>query len=480
LTDIRSRTGSLVTVAAALALPLLVPSTARAETWDWETGPDVQFRMWIDDGQPVVHGFLVIWNESTGDTRVLTERPSYQEFARTFGFGIIGTQLPDPGYADTLLEGMEAFAEMSGHPEVATAPVLCEGLSLGGYAAMEFAAAHPERTIAYLSGASGRLIDTGLTPAFRKVPGLFYLGEMDPDIDNALSRKAEVDALRADGAQVAYLVQWTSPECPAPACSGHARGFADELGWKFLADAVRLRYPVDVTPLAGPVALLDIPDELGWLADQESWEDEITRLFAFADAPADPRDAYWFPTRDTAFAYRGHATRDRPVSFTAPSAEVQWTTVEPGDPVPIAVTVDADGVARVDVFDGSQLIASIDAPPYETTWTAAGVGAHSLVAVATLDDGTERSGYIAPVMVLGSGLPGGGGLDTGEIPDAGVPSSGGQDAGPAGTDGGGGDGGAADGDDGCGCRTSGGGPGSGAALAVLLVAWLSSRRATRR
>lgn len=46
--------------------------------------------MWIDDDQEVVHGFYVVWDESTGDTRVLAERALVQDWVRTFGFGIIG------------------------------------------------------------------------------------------------------------------------------------------------------------------------------------------------------------------------------------------------------------------------------------------------------------------------------------------------------------------------------------------------------
>jgi len=443
---------------ALLAL-LAVPRGAAAATYDWEQSPDAQFRMWIDDDQEVVYGLYVIWNESAGDTRVLAEREIIQQWARTMGFGIIGTQLPDPGYAETLLEAMGEFATMSGHPEVANAPVLCEGLSLGGYSAMEFAGAHPERTIAFLSGASGR-VDAPTQPGFEKVPGLFYLGSEDPDLDNAVERTSEVMALRADGAQVAYFIQWGA---------GHERGFADEMGWKFLADAVHLRYPEGASPADGPVDLIDIPDDFGWLADQGTWESDLTQVFAFADAPGDPLDNFWLPTRDAAFAYRGHATSEQPVAFTQPTDMVDWTVVDPGDAVDIAVSVGAlADVAQVEVFDGSQSIAVLDSAPYTTSWTAEGIGAHALVAVATLGDGSERSGYIAPVLVLGTAAPGGGGLDGGDRPDGGASGS---DGGPGGTGGGDDDGG------GCGCRA--GDPGSLPGALFLIAIVLFSARAGR-
>ena len=448
----------------ALVVLAAASRVAGAATYDWELSPSEQFRMWIDDDQEVVHGFYVIWNESAGDTRVLAEREIIQQWARTFGFGIIGTQLPDPGYADTLLQAMEEFAAMSGHPEVADAPVLCEGLSLGGYSAMEFAGAHPDRTIAFLSGASGR-VDAPRMPGFNQVPGLFYLGDEDPDLDNALERIDEVMALRAEGAQVAFFIQWGF---------GHERGYADELGWKFLADAVRLRYPEGASPADGPVALLDIPDDFGWLADQTTWEGDLAEVFAYRDAPGSPEDVFWLPTRDAAFAYRGHATRQQPIAFTQPSDVVDWTVVEPGDPVDVAVSVGGLDVDTVEVFDGSRSIALLDGAPFETTWTAEGIGAHSLVAVATLGDGTQRSGYVAPVLVLGRAAPGGGGLDDGDRPDAGA-GGGDRDGGP-GAGGGDGD----DDEGGCGCRAGGGAGGpTWLALAVVAAARLLRRRRSR-
>jgi MYXO-CTERM domain-containing protein len=445
-----------------LALIVLAagPALASAATYDWEQSADEQFRIWIDDDQEVVYGIYVIWNESAGDTRVLAERELIQQWARTMGFAIIGTQLPDPGYADVLLQAMDEFATMSGHPEVANAPVLCEGLSLGGYSAMEFAGAHPERTIAFLSGASGR-VDAPTQPGFEKVPGLFYLGSEDPDLDNAVERTGEVMALRAGGAQVAYFIQWGA---------GHERGYADELGWKFLADAVHLRYPEGASPVDGPVDLIDIPDDFGWLADQTTWESDLTSVVPYADAPGDPLDMFWLPTRDAAFAYRGHATSEQPVAFTEPTDMVDWTVVDPGDAVNIAVSTGAlADVTSVEVFDGSTSIAVLDSAPYRTSWTAEGIGAHALVAVATLGDGSLRSGFIAPVLVLGSAAPGGGGLDNGDRPDGG----------PDSPDGGGGGGGGADDDGGgCGCRASG--AGSPVAVLLLAVAVLGRNRRRKR
>jgi Bacterial Ig domain len=429
--------------------------------------------MWLPDDQEVIWGIYLIFNESAGDTRELVEREAIQRWVRTMGFGIIGTQFSDDEndndteHSDDTIEAMNVFAEMSGHPEIANAPVITEGLSLGGHNSIKFATIHPERTIAYVGGGVGRLPPGTSSPQFSRTPGWFYHGELDSDIEDALEIRDLFLPLRNDGAQVSFFVQWGAE---------HERLYAVDVGWKFLADAVHLRYPIDASPLDGPVDLIDIPIESGWLADDQTWEEPITSIAPYADAAA-PQNDFWLPTRDVAYAYRAHATRDKAVSFvspivspTTPDDDLQWTEVEPGTEVDIEVSVgDLAGVESVEVFDGSDSIAELTSPPYRTTWTAEGVGAHTLVAVATLSSGGQRTGYVAPVLVLGTiehpggGLPGGGGDDGGDDGD--------------GDDGGGADGGDGDGDGGCGCRA---GQSSSPALALLVGAAVLGLRLSSR
>ncbi len=375
---------------AALFIALLMTvaaRTARAEIYDWEVNSEVQFRMWIDDGQDVVYGFYLIFNESGSDTRELTSRSArLQNYARTMGFGVIATRFVD-GDNDTehsadTIEAMNQFADMSGHPEIANAPVITEGISLGGFNSIQFASIYPERIIAYLGGAASRLPADTSSPQFALTPGLFYHGELDTDIEDANRMRDLFLELRSSGVQVAFWTQWGAE---------HERLFADEIGWKFLADAVHLRYPLNASPLDGPIDLIDIPTEDGWVADSRTWEEGITAISPFADSESANED-FWLPTRDMAYIYRGHATHDRPIEFTSPTnaTDVAWSEVNPGDTVDIAVSVGGlPTVESVEVFDGSESIAEMTAPPYTTTWTAEGVGAHELVAVATLADGSR-------------------------------------------------------------------------------------------
>lgn len=482
---------------ASLAFLLtLVGSPARsahAGTYDWESSPNYQFRMWIDDDMPVVYGFYVVFNESVGDTRDLVTRDRYIEWARSMGFGTIGTRFEAPGDTDedtmqsaTLITALENFAAMSGHPEVANAPLLVDGLSLGGHNSVKFAALYPERTIGYMGGAAGRLpLEAVDNPAFDQVPGIVYFGELDTDIDDALARRDDFIPLRRDGARVSFFVQWTFE---------HERGNASRMGWKILSDMVSLRYPIDQNPTAGPVDLIDIPLESGWVANYDTWDGPLTAIQPYADAE-EPEEQFWLPTRDSAFVYRAHATRETPLSFVEPPSDPEnpsYPSVQPGDVVPIELSVgNLSSVSMVEVFDGSEPIAQLTAAPYQTSWTAAGIGMHALVAVATLADGSRHTGWSAPVMVLGSAHPGGGtigddgggddtGADdgTGDTGDDGGDDTGGDD-GDNGADGGGGSGG----DGGCGCHTgdSTGGAGQlGLGLVAAAALLALRRRGSRR
>lgn len=459
---------------------MALPGSASAEIYDWFEDPNYEFRMWIDDGQDVVYGVYIIFNESAGDTRVLIERERIQTWARTVGFAVVGTRFESPDGSEedteqsaTTITALQNFAQMSGHPEIANAPVVTDGISLGGFNSMRFAAIYPERTIAYVGGAAGRVPPEVDNPGFASVPGFFYHGSEDSDLQDAFERRDDFLPLRADGIEVAFWVQWGV---------GHDTGSADLIGLKFLADAIFLRYPIDESPVNGSVDLIDIPIEDGWLADPDTWESTFAVIEPYADAPT-PADDFWLPTRDTAFLYRAHATRDKAVSFVSPPGlggeQEGFTNVDPGDTVDIEVSVGSlTNVQMVEVFDGGESIAQLTAPPYSTTWTAEGIGAHTLVAVATLADGSRRTGFVAAVMVVGSARPGGGtsGGDGGDDGGDGGDGDGGGDGGGDGDgDGGGGGGADGDGDGGCGCRAAQGGAGD-LVLVLLAAVALTIRR----
>ena len=83
------------------------------------------------------------------------------------------------GGADSLILLMQRFAQESGHPEIAGAPLLFWGHSTAGPFGPSFAALHPERTIAFVRYHSGPVVGGDLT-VISKVPALFFVGGKDP------------------------------------------------------------------------------------------------------------------------------------------------------------------------------------------------------------------------------------------------------------------------------------------------------------
>jgi chitinase len=83
-----------------------------------------------------------------------------------------------------------------------------------------------------------------------------------------------------------------------------------------------------------------------------------------------------------------------------------------GTTVQISVNAsDSDGsIARVELFDGSFLLATDTTAPYAVAWTASSSGTHSLTAKATDNQGNASTSTPVVVTVGSCGNPGGGGL----------------------------------------------------------------------
>ena len=90
------------------------------------------------------------------------------------------------------------------------------------------------------------------------------------------------------------------------------------------------------------------------------------------------------------------------MSLTAPTG---GSVVNVGAAVALRATASDPGgsVARVDFFDGAQLVASDATSPYEVTWTAGPAGAHSVTAVAIDNLNAVTTSAAAAVSVVATG-----------------------------------------------------------------------------
>jgi pimeloyl-ACP methyl ester carboxylesterase len=408
---------SVQSVQGESASPVSAEAEGRVFNWSARTGVD--FRAWVPAGRTVVNGVYVNFNCSGCDSRGEADDSTAQEFARTLGFAIVGTrfsQSNETGHSADLLAALQHFAAMSGHPEIAHAPVAAMGASLGGYNAMQFAVDYPDRTLAYVSTCSSRLVDSAGSPGFVKVPGLYAAGSLETWVHD---RPAEIQQLRRRGALVSFYWGWEF---------GHGYVWDPALGWNFLSDVVRKRYPSGQDPRNGPIQLVDLSADSGWLADPSGLDlgtdphnttpvtpAPFTRIQRYADYAGDRDSAMWLPSAGLAYMYRGLSSWEHPVwyptgfpyvwnrtTYVSPPLSSGWTLPKRGETVRVVANIDGQAPTSVRFYDGAKLLATRTSPPYQYDWSANKIGIHAFTIVARYADGRERSGAIAPVLVRGA------------------------------------------------------------------------------
>jgi len=153
-----------------------------------------EFAVWIAEEHDRLQGAVVITPGSNEDGRTEIFNLDWQLFARSNRVALIGCKfidIPHPinfiekyiraarGTGDALIMALNAFAELSRHPELATVPLLLAGMSAGGEFNYEFVAWKPERVLAFVVNKGGTYYSALLKPAARQVPGLFFVGERD-------------------------------------------------------------------------------------------------------------------------------------------------------------------------------------------------------------------------------------------------------------------------------------------------------------
>ena len=152
-----------------------------------------QFRFWAP-GSQAVRGVLVLVPGSNGDGRPMAQDSVWQRFASQQKLAIVACRFTDKpheqgfieeyidvsrGSGDALLDMLGRFAQRSGHPEVANAPLLMWGMSAGGQFNYEFVAWKPERVLAFVVNKGGIYYSALVPRAAREVPGMLFIGATD-------------------------------------------------------------------------------------------------------------------------------------------------------------------------------------------------------------------------------------------------------------------------------------------------------------
>jgi hypothetical protein len=357
-------------------------------------------RMWVPPDLSAIKGIVIFGNGAGADMRRAAEAPWLQHFADLHGFALIGTSLWGNLSGDEIViwdAHLRALAAASGHPELVHAPWAPMGLSNGGQMSYGFNALRPEKTIAFITN-KGCCYNNRTPPAASlKTPGILIAGELDTATRND-SIRGLFDSNRRRGA----FWSWVEEEGV-----GH-EGFADEIVLPFMAEAIRLRYPIDQVPTATQgVALDSLNEGDGWLADQSSWQSGLTHIAPFNDYQGDKRRAGWLINENVAHLYRAFSTYDRiaKLKFSDP-----WTWDAAGYTPPalsltyqlpsnLSLTLDLSAIpdwTKVELFNYAQpILTLLSGATAESTLTLdvpiSRRGVYALSALITHADGVTRS-----------------------------------------------------------------------------------------
>ena len=290
-----------------LTLLLLAPVTLQAQSVLEDSVPPganfevAQFRFWAPTGTAPVRGVLVLVPGSNGDGRAMAQDSTWQAFAARQRLAIVACRFTDKqheqgfieeyiavsrGSGDALLGAISRFAQRSGHPEVANAPLLMWGMSAGGQFNYEFVAWKPERVLAFAVNKGGIYYSALLSRAAREVPGMLFIGGKDLAFrNNTISGLFAVN--RRGGAL------WALAEEPGVA---HVVGKSRDVSMVFFEDVLPLR-------LGSGGALSRLEEKSGYLGDLSA------RTFApLGDGRVPNYPTAWLPTERVAKEWQAMVT----------------------------------------------------------------------------------------------------------------------------------------------------------------------------
>lgn len=351
----------------------------------------VQYRAWLPDGYDRIKGLIISLPGSRGDHRGIVSNSLWQFRLMEMGYGIVGfrDQL-DFGYdywggdaseaRSNLQLVLDSVASSFGHPEIANAPVLLDGVSKGGFAAGYLASFVPDRTIGFISDKGYALgtVDSSVYSA----PGAIIPGVRD-DIVPAAGLHQAFSYSRIFNAHSALMVDWDRGHLETP----------ENLRLALMDQFIRARYPRGVYPSLTPGQPLVLNQNSGWLAEAPQLNDqgmltyEPPPLIAREqDYPLDPTEASWLPSTTMTMLYEAHndnTFRGRPV---------QMTVLNPtGGQVSMRIAVSGINSNYLELYRNDVLLATLDpsSGPLVYSYVARERGLHTFIAKAFYQDGGQ-------------------------------------------------------------------------------------------
>jgi hypothetical protein len=219
------------------------------------------FHFWLPGGTEVVRGVVAMSGHGSGQH--LYRHPGLRKIARELRLALV-MFLGNPvqrGFWPTsvLTDRLRSFGEKSRHRELEHAPLFLYGHSNGtGFSAV-FTATESARVWGWVSMRPGTTAQV-YQPGAARVPGMVIFGEKDPFFARPSQQEnvAVVQGMRRDHAALWHFA--VEPN------TGHGPG---EKSWplvfSFLRHSFAARVPAECDPRKGPVTLLPLDPEGGYL-----------------------------------------------------------------------------------------------------------------------------------------------------------------------------------------------------------------------
>ncbi len=311
----KCRVGSIVLGLVCIAWLTLAAGRADAQEtfiarWTNSSGDETSraFDIWVpEDVTRPLQGAVFWWPGSGGSFQGMARSRTWQNFSRAADLALVGASA---GYAPTV-EPVAAFAaimdeagRVTDRPELADAPHLHIGHSLGALGGDELALRNGERALAFASVRGGNFQQSSWDDdAPRPAPGIYVPGSWDGNVITRAENVREGDFLpgRERGRPVAYALDLFR---------GHNDfGQSYEMGLYFRAESLKAqkRHGGLDLPLAS------IPKKSGWLgeiaiqnglATFPAQSSPFPEIAPYNQYTGDVARASWLPTKGAAFAYR--------------------------------------------------------------------------------------------------------------------------------------------------------------------------------
>ncbi|WDE95311.1 hypothetical protein PQO03_06205 [Lentisphaera profundi] len=263
------------------------------------TGREADFYIYIPESVKKIRAALYISMHGMGDI----SKPILKQFAEDEQLALVGMN-GDPikrgiNNVELINEHIEKLAELSGHPELTTAPIMTFGHSNGTGFAASFPRDWHQRTIAWVAfhpGYSGYL----QFPNTEKVPSMVMCGTIDKYLLNARQDETVAQMRKEKNAAMNVMME-----------GGVGHGPADQdATWIFIRDFLKaaMDFRLNEDGTLKPVVI-----EQGWLGaryDLEKGGRQDLIIAPYADFKGDKSTANWFPSESFAKAWQTYGKRE--------------------------------------------------------------------------------------------------------------------------------------------------------------------------